>query len=127
MSKTQTVTLGRRTKPSLTCLYKRWMTEYSRTLLQKRTASTLRHRDPKIDDVALIADNSMPRELWPRGRRTRVIPGRDDKVRMVEVKTATGILKRPTSRPIILSQSRPFAVQRQSASRQKVENVSDLD
>ncbi|GBP84515.1 hypothetical protein EVAR_12654_1 [Eumeta japonica] len=46
----------------------------------------------------LIADKTMPRGLWPRGRIVKTIPGRDNKVRIVEIQTKLGILKRPTSR-----------------------------
>ncbi|GBO98361.1 hypothetical protein EVAR_30_1 [Eumeta japonica] len=40
----------------------------------------------------------MPRGLWPRGRIIKTIPGRDNKVRIVDIQTKLGILKRPTSR-----------------------------
>ncbi|GBP02772.1 hypothetical protein EVAR_12750_1 [Eumeta japonica] len=54
-------------------------------------------------DPVLIADKTMPRGLWPRGRIVKTIPGRDNKVRIVEIQTKLGILKRPTSRLVVLT------------------------
>ncbi|GBP80200.1 hypothetical protein EVAR_100077_1 [Eumeta japonica] len=80
----------------------RWSMEYLPNLLLRKT-STAGHLEPKVGDPVLIADKTMPRGLWPRGRIVKTIPGRDNKVRIVEIQTKLGILKRPTSRLVVLT------------------------
>ncbi|GBP37266.1 hypothetical protein EVAR_35699_1 [Eumeta japonica] len=63
------------------------------------------HLEPKVEDLVLIADKTMPRRFWPRGRVIKTIPGRDNKVRVVEIQAKLGILKRPTSRQVVLTWS----------------------
>ncbi|GBP71487.1 hypothetical protein EVAR_103373_1 [Eumeta japonica] len=80
----------------------RWSMEYLPNLLLRKTF-TAGHQEPKVGDSVLIADKTMPRGLWPRGRVVKAIPGRDNKVRVVEIQTKLGILKRPTSRLVVLT------------------------
>ena len=49
----------------------------------------------QIDDVVIICDDNMPRSSWPRGRVVAVHPGQDGIVRVVDVKTSTGVFRRP--------------------------------
>ena len=52
----------------------------------------------KVGEPVLVAEDNAPRGHWPVGRVTRVIPGADDRVRVVEVTTATGTYRRPVAR-----------------------------
>ncbi|GBP07109.1 hypothetical protein EVAR_90646_1 [Eumeta japonica] len=49
----------------------------------------------KIGDVVLIADNTLPRNTWPRGVITAVYPGTDGVTRVADVQTKNGVLRRP--------------------------------
>lgn len=80
--------------------WKRWIKEYQPLLLTR--AGNMLFENPKVGDVVLITDGNLPRCIWPRGEIVRTLPGNDGIVRVVEVRTNTGILKRPTSRLIPL-------------------------
>ena len=53
------------------------------------------------DLVTLHEDNLVPTK-WPLARVRSVHPGRDGKVRVVTVKTFTGIYKRPVTKVALL-------------------------
>lgn len=52
----------------------------------------------KIGDVVLIENDCMKRVQWPIGRVIGLIQGKDDRVRLVRLKTAKGELLRPIQR-----------------------------
>lgn len=79
--------------------WKKWIHEY-RPLLSPRASTYNKDRSPAVKDVVIIADNTMPRGTWPRGIVAKTFPGPDGHVRLVEVQTASGILRRPTNRLI---------------------------
>ncbi|KAI5714537.1 uncharacterized protein LOC103515252 [Diaphorina citri] len=78
--------------------WKRWLTEYLHTLMQR---SKWHKKAPnlKVNDVVFIlSENSLPRD-WPIARVTKVFPGSDNLVRVAEVQTPHGtILSRPSSK-----------------------------
>ncbi|GBP07105.1 hypothetical protein EVAR_90642_1 [Eumeta japonica] len=45
---------------------------------------------------------ALPRNTWPRGIVERVYPGIDGQVRVVDIRTAHGRLRRPTARLAVL-------------------------
>ncbi|KAM8701422.1 hypothetical protein ACLKA7_005230, partial [Drosophila subpalustris] len=49
--------------------------------------------------VVLVHDDNSPPQRWIIGRVTRAIAGEDGKVRVAEIKTAAGVIKRPVSAP----------------------------
>ncbi|CAG7828727.1 unnamed protein product [Allacma fusca] len=49
-----------------------------------------------------MADENNPRNLWPKGIITATFPGKDGRVRVVEVKTCTGTYRRPVAKIIVL-------------------------
>jgi hypothetical protein len=49
-----------------------------------------------------IADGNLPRNSWPRGIVLRTYPGTDGQVRVVDVKTRTGIFRRPVAKICVL-------------------------
>lgn len=83
--------------------WRRWTREYLPQLLPRQPTTSAHHQEPKIGDVVLIVDGLLPRGMWPRGEIENILPGRDNKVRITEVRTKHGILRRPTSRLITLT------------------------
>lgn len=80
--------------------WNRWLREYL-PLLTPRQASG-EHNPLKTGDVVIIIDPSMPRNVWPRGVVTKTFPGKDKKIRVVEVQTNRGVLRRPANKIIKL-------------------------
>ena len=48
----------------------------------------------KIGTMVLLKENNSPTLHWPLGRITETFPGNDGSIRVVNVKTNTGIYKR---------------------------------
>lgn len=77
------------------------MTEYVPSLIERRKwLSDRRNLIP--DDIVLVIDSNTPRSLWPMGRIVKTLPGDDNIVRIVEVKTKDGIYIRPVSKLCLL-------------------------
>ena len=72
-------------------------------LLVPRRKWNVDRRNVRVNDVVLIADQNLIREQWKLGRITEVYPGRDDRVRNVQVKTANGLFSRPVNKIVNLS------------------------
>lgn len=81
--------------------WNRWVREY-KPLLQVRRGNVPCEQPIKVGDIVLIVDQTMPRGTWPRGQVTSVYPGPDGRVRVTEVRTASGLMRRPASRLIVL-------------------------
>lgn len=77
--------------------WRRWSVEYL-TSLQGRTKWKIERPNIVIDDIVLIQETNMPPLKWKLGRVTELHKGVDDKVRVVTLKTATGIYKRPITK-----------------------------
>ncbi|GBL98666.1 hypothetical protein AVEN_32891-1 [Araneus ventricosus] len=76
--------------------WKRWKREY---LLQLKGANLNKNVNVKtefnVNDIVLIGEEKVPRQLWKLGKVIDVHKGRDSKVRSATIKTCTGIIKRP--------------------------------
>ncbi|XP_062712864.1 uncharacterized protein LOC134289986 [Aedes albopictus] len=78
----------------------RWIREY----LPDLTRRTKWQEDVKPiqeNDVVFIVGETT-RNQWPRGKVLKVIPGKDGRIRQVDVQTATGILRRPVAKLAVL-------------------------
>lgn len=75
----------------------RWKKEYLTTLLPRIKNFTSK-RNLQIGDVVKILDQKTTRGDWPIGRITKILPGDDNHVRVVEVKTAFGVFLRPITK-----------------------------
>jgi len=84
--------------------WNRWLSEYLPTLGSRQKWHKT-FRDFKVNDVVLIIDPDTPRGQWPLGRVTKVLSGKDGHVRVVEIKTANSLLKRPISRVSLVTES----------------------
>lgn len=52
----------------------------------------------QVGDVVLLQEDGLVPSKWPLGRIVSVHPGKDDVVRVVTVKIATGKYKRPVTK-----------------------------
>jgi Family of unknown function (DUF5641) len=74
--------------------WKRWIKEYIPTLV-KRDKWHGSEEAFKVGDLVFIADGNLPRASWPKGIVMATYPGKDGRIRVVDVKTAKGIYRRP--------------------------------
>ncbi|XP_070854449.1 uncharacterized protein [Drosophila suzukii] len=81
--------------------WKRWHMEYL-TSLHERTKWQLEDDNLKVDTLVVLKEPNLPPSKWILGRIQEVHAGQDDKVRVVTVKTAQGVLKRPITKLAIL-------------------------
>ena len=81
--------------------WKRWMREYL-PMLQITQKWTQERRNAAIGDLVLLSDDAKIRGHWPLGRITNTYPGNDGLVRSVDVKTSTGIYRRPITKLCLL-------------------------
>lgn len=89
----------------------RWLKEYLPELQHRREPRN-RGAALNIDDVVLIADSTLPRNIWPRGVVIATYPGADGVVRAADVKTKGGILRRPTKKLVILQTTQTTSLPR---------------
>ncbi|XP_065356291.1 uncharacterized protein LOC135950688 [Calliphora vicina] len=78
-----------------------WIKEYLPTLT-RRSKWCQRTKPIAIGDLVLICDPAVFRRDWKRGRVEEVFKGRDGVIRRADVRTCTGILKRPVSKLAVL-------------------------
>jgi len=88
--------------------WKRWRREYLPSL-QERQRWLRPRRNFKVDDLVLMVDDNAPRGQWSIGKIVETYPGRDGKVRSVEVKAGTKFYKRPIAKLCLLEQCGPNA------------------
>ena len=87
--------------------WKRWREEFLATL---NTRKKWREKEDnlKVGDVVLVVDQNAPRGQWPLGRVEEVFPGKDGRVRVVQVSTRGHKFTRPITRlcPLNVSDDR---------------------
>lgn len=77
--------------------WKRWVTEILPDLVPRRKWN--QEQQPlKVGDLVLIVDPGAPRNMWPKAIIQQVFPGADGRVRLVEVRTKMGTLRRSAGR-----------------------------
>ncbi|XP_030209647.1 uncharacterized protein LOC115541880 [Gadus morhua] len=85
--------------------WRRWRQEFLPTL-QARRKWRDSHRDLKEGDIVLLKDNQAARNVWPMAMITAVFPGKDSKVRKVELRTSDQgspkVFLRPVSEVVLL-------------------------
>ncbi|XP_072931828.1 uncharacterized protein [Epargyreus clarus] len=86
--------------------WSRWVKEYLPTLIPRRVDARAARRDLQCGDTVLIVDSTLPRGAWPRGEVVRTFPGPDGRTRVLEVRTTGGVLKRPSSKLVLLVPAR---------------------
>ena len=81
--------------------WKRWSSEYL-SILRRYTKWHHPTRNLQVGDIVLLQEDDLIPTKWPLGKVVKTFPGRDQLVRVVEVKTQTGIYKRPVSKVALL-------------------------
>lgn len=81
--------------------WKRWSQEYLASL-RKTTKWHFPNRDFEVGDIVILKEDCTFPSKWPLARIVAIHPGKDKHVRVVTIKTPTGIYKRPVSRLILL-------------------------
>ncbi|XP_037930561.1 uncharacterized protein LOC119665393 [Teleopsis dalmanni] len=87
--------------------WKRWSHEYINEL-QMRTKWTCEIPNIMPNAMVLIHEDNVPPLHWQLGRVLKVIPGKDEHVRVVDVRTSKGIIRRPIHKLAILPIESPF-------------------
>ncbi|XP_045477034.1 uncharacterized protein LOC123682465 [Harmonia axyridis] len=77
-------------------LRRRFRTEYLGELKLFSKGNNV--KDIRLGDIVLVGLDNIKRLDWPLARIEEMIPGRDGKIRVVRLKTATGSLLRPVQR-----------------------------
>nr|XP_013189931.1 unnamed protein product [Amyelois transitella] len=77
--------------------WSRWVKEVLPELLPRRKW-TQEGLQLKVGDLVIVVDPSSPRNTWPKGIIEKVYPGADGRVRVVDVRTGAGVIKRPAAR-----------------------------
>ena len=81
--------------------WRRWLKEFLPALNELKKWCT--SNEPlKIGDVILVLEENIMRNHWKKGVITRTLPGPDNEIRVVEVRTANGSLIRPDRKIIPL-------------------------
>ncbi|XP_055633970.1 uncharacterized protein LOC129774278 [Toxorhynchites rutilus septentrionalis] len=89
------------TQKILQCFWKRWRTEYL-AQLQGRTKRWQPPIQIVVGQLVVIRDENLPPTRWKMGRIIQLHPGMDGVVRVVTLRTATGLLKRPVEKICLL-------------------------
>ncbi|XP_063830265.1 uncharacterized protein LOC135079544 [Ostrinia nubilalis] len=77
--------------------WQRFTKEYLPSLVPRRSSPTA-STSFIIGDLVVIVDGTLPRRCWPRGRIVATYPGKDRIVRVVDVQTKGGVLRRPVKK-----------------------------
>ncbi|GFX81220.1 uncharacterized protein TNCV_1828571 [Trichonephila clavipes] len=78
-------------------LRSRFRREYLSQLIQ-RYKQNKDSREPRVGEIVLVGNDSKKRINWPLAMIVELVPGRDGNVRIVKVKTQTGVFLRPIQR-----------------------------
>ena len=81
--------------------WKRWTTEYMDII---RQFMKWHHpsRNLQVGDVVILHEDNLIPMKWPLGRNVKIYTGKDGIVRVVDVKTAHGVYKRPITKIALL-------------------------
>ena len=85
--------------------WKKWSVKYLSSFQQRNKWRT-ENVQPAVDDIVIIKEDNTPPMCWPLARILQTFDG-NDIVRVVQVKTQTGVYIRPVSRLIPLQREEP--------------------
>ena len=77
--------------------WRRWSSDCISSL-RKLSKWHTSSRNAQVGDIVLLQENGLVPCKWPLGRIVNIHPGKDNVVRVVTVKTATGRYKRPVTK-----------------------------
>lgn len=82
--------------------WQRWLREYLPLILpRQKWLDDVNHF--KVGDFVMITDRQAPRNFWRKGIITKLFPSTDNKIRIAEVRTASGVFTRGTHYLVKLS------------------------
>ena len=81
--------------------WKRWSAEYLITLTR---INKWHHpsRNIQVGDIVVLKEDNLVATKWPLARVIQTYPGKDNRVRVVTLKTENGIYKRPIHKLVLL-------------------------
>lgn len=82
--------------------WSRWSLEYLNQLQQRTKWKTLKPELIHPGTMVVLKDENSPPLKWKLGRIVQCFPGEDNIVRVVNVKTSSGVFKRPVAKTCIL-------------------------
>lgn len=80
----------------------RWSKEYLSHVQQRCKWKTSNISNIKIGTMLLIKEDNTPPLNWKFGRIIRLYPGSDGVIRVVDIKTSSGVLKRSVGKICVL-------------------------
>lgn len=84
----------RRVQELVRHFWHRWLREWISSLSgRKKWRSD--QADLKVGDVVIVMSTDTPRGKWPLGRIVKLFPGKDNKVRVVDVQVGRTVLRKP--------------------------------
>ena len=83
-----------RTQNMVQQFWTRWSSEYLTTLQQRSKWKTEASTKLHVGDLVIIKEDNLPPLHWKMGRVVNVYPGNDGIVRVADIKTMNGILRR---------------------------------
>ncbi|GBN05803.1 hypothetical protein AVEN_52412-1 [Araneus ventricosus] len=89
--------LWQKTSKMIQAIWKKWQNNYLSTL-QQRNKWMIKKQNLKVGDMVLLKEENLPCCKWILGRIVDVFYGKDNVVRVVNVKTHSGIYKRSISK-----------------------------
>lgn len=91
----------RRVNALANMFWRRWLREYLPTL-QQREKWVNNVPNVRVSDVVIVVDQNKQRSEWIKGVIKAVYHGNDGIIRVVDVKTINGVLRRPVAKIIVL-------------------------
>ncbi|GFV79151.1 integrase catalytic domain-containing protein [Trichonephila clavipes] len=82
-------------------IWTKWSRDYLNNL-QQRNKWQFHKDNVKLNTMVLIKDDNLPVNKWSLGRLTKLVPGTDGMVRVVEIKTNKGNIKRSIGKVCVL-------------------------
>ncbi|GFW28521.1 integrase catalytic domain-containing protein [Trichonephila clavipes] len=82
-------------------IWKRWSNNYLSNF-QQRSKWKFEKDNARVGDLVLIKEDNLAVNKWLMGRLIEVFSGKDNRIRVVTIKTQHGVVKRPISKICIL-------------------------
>ena len=96
----------RQTQVVVNQVWGRWMKECLPALIEGKKGNLPSHNH-SVGNLVLVVDEKIQRGGWPIARVTRNFPGKDDTIRVCEVKTKCGLYKKPATKVALLDECPP--------------------
>ncbi|GFT06587.1 integrase catalytic domain-containing protein [Trichonephila clavipes] len=91
---TNRLNIYRRLTKIVQSIWKRWSNNYLSNL-QQRSKWKFEKDNARVGDLVLIEEDNLAVNKWLMGRLIKVFPGKDNRIRVVIIKTQHGVVKRP--------------------------------